>query len=114
LQLLSAICQEHESSAKVPTIAVISSAHAATASIGQLTAGLITIYEWWCLQDRSLLRKNAKAWKNVSTRKEQDDLFAAHGICWSELWRLPYWDPPRMLVVDLMHCLLEGLVKFHF
>jgi hypothetical protein len=42
LQLLSVICQEHESSAKVPTITVISSARAATASIGQLTAGLIT------------------------------------------------------------------------
>jgi len=73
-----------------------------------------TDYERWCLQDRSLLRKNAEAWKNASTRKDRDDLFAAHGIRWSELWRLPYWDPPRMLVVDSMHCLLEGLVKFHF
>jgi len=48
------------------------------------------------------------------TRKEQDNLFMMHGIHWSGLWHLPYWDPPRMLVVDLMHCLLEGLSQFHF
>ena len=35
-------------------------------------------------------------------------------MCWTELWRLPYWNPPRMLVVDPMHCLLEGLAQFHF
>lgn len=33
---------------------------------------------------------------------------------WTELWRLPYWNPTRMLVVDLMHCLLEGLAQFYF
>ena len=73
-----------------------------------------TDYDKWRLQDPSLLRQYAEAWKNAPSRKKQDDLFAQHGIRWTELWRLPYWDPPRMLVVDSMHCLLEGLAKFHF
>jgi hypothetical protein len=29
------------------------------------------------------------------------------------MWRLPYWDPSRQLVVDPMHCILEGLVQHH-
>lgn len=73
-----------------------------------------TDYNQWRLQDRALLRKYAEAWKNAPSRKDQVNLFAEHGMRWTELWRLPYWDPPRMLVVDSMHCLLEGLAQFHF
>jgi hypothetical protein len=40
-------------------------------------------------------------------------MFQAHGVRWSELWRLPYWDPTRQLVVDPMHCLFLNLVKYH-
>ncbi|KAK6988825.1 quinon protein alcohol dehydrogenase-like superfamily, partial [Favolaschia claudopus] len=36
-----------------------------------------------------------------------------HGVRWSEMWRLPYWNPSRMLVIDAMHCILEGLVHYH-
>ncbi|KAJ7819315.1 hypothetical protein B0H13DRAFT_2378458 [Mycena leptocephala] len=28
-------------------------------------------------------------------------------------WRLTYWNPTRMLVIDGMHCVLEGLVHYH-
>ena len=31
-----------------------------------------------------------------------------HGYKWSELLRLPYWEPSRMLPVDPMHCLFQG------
>ncbi|KAG1740903.1 hypothetical protein EDB19DRAFT_1908216 [Suillus lakei] len=44
---------------------------------------------------------------------ERETLFKAHGVRYSELWHLPYWDPSWQLVVDLMHCLLEGLVPHH-
>ena len=54
-----------------------------------------TDYNQWCCQDCSLLRQFTEAWKNAPSRKEQDDLFAEHGIHWTELWRLPYWDPPH-------------------
>ncbi|PPQ89924.1 hypothetical protein CVT25_009725 [Psilocybe cyanescens] len=73
-----------------------------------------TDFKNWQLRDCNVLREHAMEWKNAATRKEQEHLFSAHGVRWSELWRLPYWDPPRMLVVDCMHCLLEGLCQYHF
>jgi hypothetical protein len=45
--------------------------------------------------------------------EEQGFIFEMYGIRWSELWRLPYWDPTRMLVVNSMHCVLEGIVHYH-
>src|SRR4029079_18577690 len=36
-----------------------------------------------------------------------------NGVRWSEMWRLPYWNPTLQLTVDPMHCLLEGLARFH-
>lgn len=73
-----------------------------------------TDYEDWHLKDVDELCKNAKAWKNAPTRKEQEKLFTVTGVQWSELWQLPYWNPQQMLIVDPMHCLLEGLAQFHF
>ena len=70
--------------------------------------------ENWSIQDCTILRQKAAQWKAATTRKCQDMLFSENGIRWTELWRLPYWNPTRMLVVDPMHCLLEGLAQFHF
>lgn len=55
----------------------------------------------------------AKAWRDALTSTEQEKLFKDHDVCWSELWRLPYWDPTQMLVIDSMHCILESLVHYH-
>lgn len=68
----------------------------------------------WMPKDPNSQRQKAENWKNAPTRIAQEQLFVAHGVRWSELWRLPYWDPAQMLVVDTMHCLLEGLVHYHF
>ncbi|KAK0241044.1 hypothetical protein EDD85DRAFT_731715, partial [Armillaria nabsnona] len=40
--------------------------------------------------------------------------YDASGIRWSELLRLPYFDPSRMIIVDSMHNLFLGLLKEHF
>ncbi|KAF8591608.1 hypothetical protein K439DRAFT_1302850, partial [Ramaria rubella] len=52
-------------------------------------------------------------WRDAPTNKDQEMLFSEHGICWSELWHLPYWDPTWQLVVDSMHCILERVVQGH-
>ena len=70
-------------------------------------------YEQWQPRDIEVLRKAAADWRDAPSVSDQEKIFAAHGVRWSPLWRLPYWDPSRQLVVDSMHCLLEGLVKFH-
>ncbi|EIN09757.1 hypothetical protein PUNSTDRAFT_39704, partial [Punctularia strigosozonata HHB-11173 SS5] len=68
----------------------------------------------WSRRDGQEMRWHAEQWRNATSSREQDEIFKRHGVRWSELWRLPYWDPTRQLVVDPMHCLYEGLAKFHF
>lgn len=68
----------------------------------------------WTPKDPQTQRQKAENWKNAPSRIAQEKLFAVNGVWWSQLWRLPYWDPARMLIVDTMHCLLEGLMEYHF
>ncbi|KAG2069420.1 hypothetical protein BDR04DRAFT_1128846 [Suillus decipiens] len=51
--------------------------------------------------------------KDAATSSKCEKLFKAHGVHYSKLWHLPYWDPSQQLVIDPMHCLLEGLVQHH-
>ncbi|KAJ7212401.1 hypothetical protein B0H12DRAFT_972004, partial [Mycena haematopus] len=67
----------------------------------------------WARRDIKVLGEMAWAWKNASTQAERDKIFQEFGARWSEFWRLPYWDPTCMLVIDGMHCVLEGLVHYH-
>jgi hypothetical protein len=72
-----------------------------------------TDFDKWRVRNPAEMRRQAEAWRDASTSLEQTKLFQANGIRWSELWRLPYWDPTRQLVVDAMHCILEGLARYH-
>lgn len=67
----------------------------------------------WKTRDVDLMRSAAESWRDAETSSARNDIVATDGVRWSPLWRLPYWNPCRQLVVDSMHCLLEGLVKFH-
>ena len=33
-------------------------------------------------------------------------------VRWSEIYRLPYFDPTKFLIVDPMHCLFLGIAKW--
>ncbi len=68
----------------------------------------------WRRKEASDQREKAELYHNASTVGEQTSLFKQNGVRWTQLWRLPYWDPPRMLVVDCAHCVLEGNAHFHF
>ncbi|KAI0069601.1 hypothetical protein K474DRAFT_1610234 [Panus rudis PR-1116 ss-1] len=54
----------------------------------------------------------ATRWKEASP-KERIKIFQEHGIRWSELLRLPYWDPTRFVLIDSMHALLLGCIRRH-
>lgn len=41
-------------------------------------------------------------WRDAMTHQEREAVFDERGLCWSELLRLPYWDPTRYAVVDCM------------
>ncbi|TFK80420.1 hypothetical protein K466DRAFT_452191, partial [Polyporus arcularius HHB13444] len=58
-------------------------------------------------------RRLAAQWRDAATEAERRDLFKEHGVRWSELLRLPYWDPIRFPVVDPMHNLLLGNLRHH-
>ena len=55
----------------------------------------------------------ARAWKDAATDKERRDIFNHHGLRWSELLRLDYWDPTKYAVVDSMHNLFLGELRHH-
>jgi hypothetical protein len=73
-----------------------------------------TDFENWQRRDKASLRKHAEEWLGATTSTEREKIFKMYGTQWSELWRLLYWDPTRQLVVDAMHCILEGLAHTHF
>lgn len=58
-------------------------------------------------------RAAAIKWKTASSSDAQRLLFLQNGIRWSELLRLPYWDPTSFVVIDTMHCFFLGLFRCH-
>jgi hypothetical protein len=55
----------------------------------------------------------AVQWRDAPTLEDRNALFEMHSIRWSELLRLPYWDPTRFAVVDAMHNLFLGIFADH-
>ncbi|PIL31020.1 hypothetical protein GSI_05714 [Ganoderma sinense ZZ0214-1] len=55
----------------------------------------------------------ATKWKEAPTDAVRATEFKEHGIRWSELLRLEYWDPTQFAVVDAMHNLLLGDLRHH-
>ncbi|KAJ3503629.1 hypothetical protein NLJ89_g8347 [Agrocybe chaxingu] len=52
-------------------------------------------------------------WKNAVSEADRLRDWKRHHIRWSELLRLPYWDPTRAVVVDPMHTLFLNAVDHH-
>ncbi|EJD33782.1 hypothetical protein AURDEDRAFT_76702, partial [Auricularia subglabra TFB-10046 SS5] len=57
--------------------------------------------------------QRAKDWLGAASHPDRERLKKEHGIMWSELLNLPYWDPTQYFVVDGMHNLLLGLIQHH-
>lgn len=55
---------------------------------------------------------HATAWRDAD-EAERSELFYRTGIRWTELLRLPYWDPTRYVVLDTMHLCYLGNYKRH-
>ena len=70
-------------------------------------------FENWKHCNVEELWQKAYKWQDAPSQAVRDKITEKYGICWSKLWRLPYWDPTRMAVVDAMHCILEGIVHYH-
>ncbi|KAJ3566227.1 hypothetical protein NP233_g7126 [Leucocoprinus birnbaumii] len=55
----------------------------------------------------------ALQWKNAVSRDKRQELLRKNGARWSELLRLPYWDPTVYVAIDTMHCFFLGLFRRH-
>ena len=56
----------------------------------------------------------ARECKRQPTASDRSKFTLKHGVGWSELLRLKYWNPIWLLVVDPMHNLFLGLCQRHF
>src|SRR5436853_4324392 len=70
------------------------------------------ISEWFQDRDPEEHRTNDEAWRYCTTRDERDAHVSANLVRWSEMLRLPYFNPIRHLIVDPMHCLFLGIAKW--
>ena len=74
--------------------------------------GFDDIDEWFKPKDISDHRTYASIWKHQLTKEDRKNHVSRTHVRWSELLRLPYFDPIRFLVVDPMHNLFLGIAHW--
>ncbi|MBW0584763.1 hypothetical protein O181_124478 [Austropuccinia psidii MF-1] len=60
------------------------------------------------------VRNTSYAYHELESQVKKEDLAKRSGIRWSELNRLPYWDPVLNITLCVMHNWFEGILKHHF
>ncbi|KAF8870420.1 hypothetical protein BD779DRAFT_1478911 [Infundibulicybe gibba] len=70
-------------------------------------------FKHWVPRDRADHMVNANAWREATSDNERKTLFEDHGVRWSELLRLPYWDVTKFVVIDSMHCFYLRMFQRH-
>ncbi len=70
-------------------------------------------YWAWPRRNNQEHRALAKEWLNKLTEKAQEKHFKLNHVRWSELLRLPYWDPTKHVVIDSMHGFYLGILQRH-
>lgn len=68
----------------------------------------------WKARTNDDCRAFAERFRTAKSESAAASSFDRTGLRWSELLRLPYYDPTRFLVVDPMHTLFLGVIKEHF
>lgn len=57
--------------------------------------------------------QHVKDWRLCRSQAERDEEYKAHHVRYSELLRLPYWDPTKFITIDAMHGFYLGLFQRH-
>ncbi|KIK27012.1 hypothetical protein PISMIDRAFT_65794, partial [Pisolithus microcarpus 441] len=60
-----------------------------------------------------LHRRHATAWKNAETLSEKNEITKNFGVRYSELLRLPYWDPISFTIIESMHAFFLRILPEH-
>ncbi|KAG1905079.1 uncharacterized protein F5891DRAFT_889289, partial [Suillus fuscotomentosus] len=67
----------------------------------------------WPARDVEAHRKHARLYRDAPTLEERQRIFDQFGVRWTELLRLPYWDPISFTVVESMHILYLRILRYH-
>lgn len=67
----------------------------------------------WPRRELDEHRAQALRWLNASSESERADLFKGNAVRYTELLRLPYFNPITQTTIDNMHMALLGLVETH-
>src|SRR5205823_10348625 len=74
--------------------------------------GFDDMNQWFVKRDADEIRNNAYIWKECNTEDARKNHVSETFVRWSEIYRLPYFDPTKFLIVDPMHCLFLGIAKW--
>ena len=92
-------------------------AHSATlfCSLCYLPADQIENFnvQTWPLRTAEMHRRHANAWKDAKTLTEKSEITKNFGVRYSELLRLPYWDPISFTIVESMHAFFLRILPEH-
>jgi hypothetical protein len=67
----------------------------------------------WPERDVAQQIQHAISWRDAESIGEQETLFKNHGIRWSPLLDLPYWNPVLFTAIEPMHTFDSGLFQNH-
>ena len=74
--------------------------------------GFDDMEQWFVKRNVDEVRNNAGLWKECNTEDARKRHVSESLVRWSEIYRLPYFDPVQFLIVDPMHCLFLGIAKW--
>jgi hypothetical protein len=60
---------------------------------------------WFTTKNSIEHQRNAELWRQCKSQDERKRHISEIHARWSEMLRLPYFNPIRHLVIDPMHCL---------
>ncbi|KAI6099081.1 hypothetical protein F5141DRAFT_989181, partial [Pisolithus sp. B1] len=67
----------------------------------------------WPLRTAEVHQWHATAWKNAKTLAKKHEITKNFGIWYSELLRLPYWDPVSFTIIESMHAFFLCILLEH-
>ena len=75
-------------------------------------AGMDNMNEWFISRNSVQFREDALGWRRCNSNAARGRFVKITGVRWTELLRLPYFDPIQFLTIDPMHCLFLGIAKW--
>ena len=67
----------------------------------------------WTLRNGTMVKNQAEAWRNLPTKKAQEENARETGVRWTSMHRLPYWDPVDHTILGTLYNWEEGILQNH-